>query len=69
MGNQKVTGRITPVAKMRGVVDKSQSVHEKDYDNLLNKPKINEVELMGDKSFDDLGLIPLTNTEIAKMFN
>lgn len=69
MGNPKVTGRITPVAKMRGVVDKSQSVYEKDYEKLINKPKINEIELEGDKSFDDLGLIPLTNTEIAKMFN
>ncbi|NLJ18371.1 hypothetical protein [Globicatella sulfidifaciens] len=69
MGNQKVTGRITPVAKMRGVVDKSQSVHEKDYEKLINKPKINEVELKGDKSFEELGMKPLTNTEIAKMFN
>lgn len=44
-------------------------VHTDDYDDLLNKPKINGVELMGDKSFDDLGDTPLTNLEIKAIFD
>ena len=39
------------------------------YDDLLNKPQINGVELMGDKSFEDLGDTPLTNLEIKAIFD
>lgn len=35
-----------------------------DYEELKNKPKINEVELEGNKSFEELGITPLTNMEI-----
>lgn len=34
------------------------------YLEMLNKPSINSVQLVGDKSFADLGLDSLTNTEI-----
>ena len=35
-----------------------------DYEQLLNKPSIEGVTLVGNKSFEDLGLIALTNVEI-----
>lgn len=35
-----------------------------DYEKLTNKPRINEVELEGNKSFEELGISPLTNMEI-----
>lgn len=35
-----------------------------DYEKLTNKPKINEVELEGNKSLEELGISPLTNMEI-----
>ena len=35
-----------------------------DYEALLNKPQIESVTLEGNKSFDDLGLSSLTNSEI-----
>lgn len=35
-----------------------------DYNDLNNKPQINSVELMGNKSFDDLGMSALSNMEI-----
>lgn len=38
------------------------------YEELKNKPKINEIELIGNKSFEDLGLIPMSNTEIENLF-
>lgn len=41
---------------------------ETDYEHLINKPKINTVELVGDKSFEQLGLERVTNTEIENMF-
>ena len=37
------------------------------YDLLIDKPKIESVELTGDKTFDDLGLSPIGNQEIANI--
>lgn len=43
------------------------------YEKLKNKPQINSVELLGDKSSDELGLQDemeaLTNTEIESLIN
>lgn len=41
---------------------------EGDYEALHNKPKINTVTLVGDKSFEDLGLERITNAELNEMF-
>ena len=40
-----------------------------DYPPLTNKPKINGFTLVGDKSFDDLGLKAITRTQIDALFN
>ena len=39
----------------------------KDYDTLYNKPRISGVELEGDKSFDELGMEKMTNTDIFNL--
>lgn len=54
---------------LSGVLDSAKIVYEKDYENLKNKPRINDVELIGNKSFEDLGDIPLSNIEILNMYN
>lgn len=41
----------------------------KDYNKLNNKPQINDVELIGNKSFEDLGADSLTNLEIDAIIN
>lgn len=38
-----------------------------DYRKLINKPKIEGVELVGNKSFDDLGMAGITNFELEKL--
>ena len=38
-----------------------------DYEDLSNKPSIESVTLMGNKTFSDLGLTPLTNEEIEAL--
>ena len=38
-----------------------------DYEELKNKPKINEVELKGNKGFEDLGLSALSNIELENL--
>ena len=42
---------------------------EKNYNELSNKPSIEQVELIGNKSFSDLGLETMSNMEILTMFN
>ena len=39
-----------------------------DYERLINKPKIEGVELIGDKTFDELGLEECSNEDILAMF-
>lgn len=43
--------------------------YESSYDRLMNKPKINDVTLEGNKSLDDLGVLTLTNLEIEEIVN
>lgn len=42
---------------------------ENDYEELINKPSIEHIELVGNKSFSDLGLETMSNMEILTMFN
>ena len=50
-------------------VDPFVNVATNNYNELINKPQINSVELMGNKSFEDLGDHLLTNLEIKAIFN
>ena len=40
-----------------------------DYEALYNKPRIEDVELVGNKTFIDLGLVELTNEQILEIWN
>lgn len=41
----------------------------KDYNDLSHKPRIEGVELEGDKSFDDLNLNKISNSEIEELLS
>ena len=49
-------------------LEAAKQVIEKNYENLINKPSINDVELKGNKTFEDLGDHILTNTEILNLY-
>lgn len=51
-----------------GTVSEITKTIDNDYNNLVNKPKINAVTLVGDKSFEELGLERITNREIEELF-
>lgn len=56
-GNFSVGGALTlPSAKAAN------------YEKLKNLPKINDVELIGNKDFDELGMSEVTNIEIDNLF-
>lgn len=41
----------------------------KDYEKLINRPQINDVEVIGNKSIEDYGVKTLTNIEIKQIFD
>lgn len=47
----------------------SSSIGKIDYNKAINKPSIENVELMGNKTFIDLGAVSLTNIEIENLLN
>lgn len=38
------------------------------YESLSNKPRINDVELCGNKTFEELGMIECSNQDIEEIF-
>ena len=47
----------------------AERAYENDYEQLHNKPKINGVELVGNQSFDDLGMSELTALDVFNILN
>jgi len=39
-----------------------------DYEDLLLLPKLNGVTVIGDKRFEDYGLVPLTSEDLDEIF-
>ena len=62
-----LSGSLNADAGMTGELKMPRSTVEKDYEKLVNKPSINGVELIQDKSFEDLGDHVLTNFEILEL--
>lgn len=67
-GGVSTSGEIEP-ANIHGRITLPgvRYIVEKDYEKLINHPSINEVELIKDKSFDDLGLNALSNMELENL--
>ena len=63
----KMSGSLNTDTGMSGDLKMAERVYENDYEKLKNKPSINGVELMQDKSFEDLGDHVLTNFEILEL--
>lgn len=64
-----IGGKVSMTAKVGGKVRTPDKVYEKDYNNLFNKPQIEGNTLEGDKTFDELGMTPLSAQELADMWN
>ena len=60
------------ILKVGNGIDLWSNLPEKNIDDYLkakNKPKINDVELVGSMSLADIGIKEMTNMEIDEMFN
>ena len=62
-----VSGSLNADTGMSGDLKMAERVYENDYEKLKNKPSINGVELVQDKSFEELGDPVLTNFEILEL--
>ena len=54
---------------MNGSFDHVIEVETADYNKLANKPRINDEEVVGNKTFEDYGEHILTNIEIKQIFD
>ena len=45
------------------------NIVEKNYEKLRNKPQIENIEMVGNKSFEDLGITEISNIEILEIAN
>lgn len=62
-------GRVASVGRMCGTLTIPKTLSgTDDYSSLRNKPTIENVELVGNKDFEDLGLRETTNQEILDLF-
>ena len=73
---KELTGQISAVnmsaalsasAEMSGTLKQAERVVEKDYEKLINRPSINGVELIKNKTLEDIGCIPMKNSEILSL--
>lgn len=62
-----VSGSLNADTGMSGDLKMAERVYENDYEKLKNRPSINGVELVQDKSFEELGDHVLTNFEILEL--
>ena len=61
----KIQPMELPELALNGVI--INQVEIKDYEELENKPKLNNVELVGDKQLSEVGINKITNAEILNL--
>ena len=64
---ETLSGSLIAETPVTGTLKMAKSTTERDYEKLYNKPKINGIELVQDKSFEELGDHVLTNFEILEL--
>ena len=48
-------------------VDDKINVQNSDYDYIKNKPQLNSVTLKGNKTFEEIGINPISNIELLNL--
>jgi len=62
-----IEGELQAENSLEGSLEIPFEIREKNYENLINRPRIEGVELIGDKSFADLNLFNITPQEIDEI--
>lgn len=61
----KIQPMELPELTLSGVI--INHIETKDYEELENKPKLNSVELIGDRQLSEVGVDKITNAEIFNL--
>lgn len=64
---QTVSGELSDTSHISGSVTANNITIETDYNEIKNKPQIEGNELVGNKTFKQLGISTLTEQEIEKL--
>lgn len=68
IGTSSINGQLSG-GKLSGSISVPREAATVDYERLVNKPQIENVELIGNKTFEELGLNYLTNIEIEELLH
>lgn len=64
---KRVTGNIGSIGNISGVVAAGAGKGTTDYEKLKNLPQIEGVTLIGNKSFAQLNMMRITNSELEEL--
>ena len=64
---ESLVGQIHTDESLRGLMNMPQGGGTTDYELLRNKPQIEGVTLIGNKTFEELTLVSLTNEELEAL--
>lgn len=64
-----IDGNVSSRGDIGAGIQRAKYVGTKDYEALENKPSINTITLIGDLSFEALGLLPITTEMIDEIFD
>lgn len=62
-----IDGILARQGYIQGTITYPNGTEYRDYNILINKPQIETVELIGNKTFEELGLSSLTYTQIDRI--
>lgn len=66
--NNVLSGSVAPRGQIGGNLDRAATSYEKDYEKLDNKPSVNDVELLGNKTSEELHIVACkTSAEWAQL--
>lgn len=67
-GPKKISGTVNALGQISGGVNRAKIAYEKDYELLDNKPQVNDEELIGNKTSEDLHIVACkTSAEWAEL--
>ena len=64
---QSLGGSLSSSGSLGARIGNVNFITDEDYEHLINKPSIEGVTLIGNKTFDELGMEELTNEEIEAL--
>lgn len=68
VNENEISGSISPIGRIGGALNKAAVSYEKDYKKLDNKPSVNDVELLGNKTSEELHIVACkTSAEWAQL--